>query len=837
MKICYRAFDVKKVNNYYSIMTNSVEIRLWFLTDDIIRIRAGFDGDFDEASYSLVMTAWDSRTDSLLKDYRKKICVSDSALTDAPEKATITGSKLTVIVEKNPFRICVYDREGTLLHADIVDLAYREDPNHRRIHTSQIEDDDFFYGFGEKSGEINKAEKYLSMAPGDAMGYNPVETDSLYKHIPFYIKLSKGTKKAIGYFYHSTAECSFNMGREKRNYWHRYSSFSVDSGDVDLFLIAGPSIQEVVERYTDLTGKSLLLPKTALGYLGSSMYYAELTKDCDDAIIDFIDTNKEERVPIDGFQLSSGYCAVETVEGIKRCSFTWNKDRFKDPAKWFSDMKMRGITVSPNVKPGMLLVHPLLDEMKAKDMFVYHSELDEPATGTWWGGPGLFMDFTKESTRKYWKEYLQDGLIQYGCTSVWNDNCEYDSMVDKDSRVSFEGKGGTIGELKSVMSNIMCQLSNEAITESDNDIRPFTVCRSGHAGIQRYAQVWAGDNYTSWETLKYNIATILGMGLSGVANHGCDVGGFYGESPEPELFLRWVQNGIFMPRFSIHSVNTDNTVTEPWMYSDIKEYIYKAIRFRYAMSPYLYSLEFRASVTGLPIMMPTFMVCQEDTNTYNQGVDFMWGDSILVANVVEKGATLRNVYLPKSNDENIRFYDFNTRDQYRQGETVSIKVDKESIPMFIRSGAIIPMAVNSVYNLTNDTVTDLKIIFAPDIDSSFTIYDDDGKTNNYKKGQYLKTEIEVCHGAKTSIDFSYEGDYENTINSMELDVIHREKAPYFVTVDGKEVPHFLYRKKYEECDFGWYYSQRLKSVQIKYKNPNKNHRVIISFDNFDMIGM
>ena len=144
----------------------------------------------------------------------------------------------------------------------------------------------------------------------------------------------------------------------------------------------------------------------------------------------------------------------------------------------------------------------------------------------------------------------------------------------------------------------MCQLSNEAVTEYNENIRPFSVCRSGHAGIQRYAQVWAGDNLTCWDALKYNIATILGMGLSGVANHGCDVGGFYGESPEPELFVRWVQNGVFMPRFSIHSVNTDNTVTEPWMYSGMKDYIRTAIKLRYSMSPYLYSLEYRAHKTS-----------------------------------------------------------------------------------------------------------------------------------------------------------------------------------------------------------------------------------------------
>ena len=101
------------------------------------------------------------------------------------------------------------------------------------------------------------------------MGYNAKETDSLYKHIPFYIRLNRGTKQAVGYFYHNTAECDFNMGREKRNYWHRYSSYRTDAGDIDLFLIAGPSIREIIERYTDLTGKSVMLPKAALGYLAA----------------------------------------------------------------------------------------------------------------------------------------------------------------------------------------------------------------------------------------------------------------------------------------------------------------------------------------------------------------------------------------------------------------------------------------------------------------------------------------------------------------------------------------------------------------------------------------
>ena len=837
MKVCYKAGAVTAKENYYSIAADAVEIRLWFLTDEILRIRAGFDGDWDEASYSLVMTAWDSRTDELMKDYRRRVETAKAQLTDGADKAVIQGEKLRVEVEKDPFRICVYDAEGTQIHADIPDLAYREDSNKRRLHSSQIEAQDCFYGFGEKSGEINKAEKFMNMAPGDAMGYNPAETDSLYKHVPFYIKLQGAEKKAVGYFYHTTAECTFNMGREKRNYWHRYSTFCADAGDLDLFLIAGPSIREVVERYTDLTGKAVMLPKGALGYLGSSMYYPELPKDSDDAVLDFIDTTREEGIPADGFQLSSGYCAVETEEGIKRCSFTWNYDRFKDPAGWFAQMKKRGIVVSPNIKPGMLLVHPLLQEMEDKDMFVKDSTEEKPGIGTWWGGKGYFVDYTKESTRKHWKEYITENLLKYGCESIWNDNCEYDSMVDKDCRVYFEGKGSTIGTMKPVMSNLMCQLSNEAITEYNPKVRPFSVCRSGHAGIQRYAQVWAGDNLTCWESLKYNIATILGSGLSGMANTGCDVGGFYGVSPEPELFVRWVQNGIFMPRFSIHSTNTDNTVTEPWMYGDKKQYIKDAIDLRYKVSPYLYSLMYRAHVTGLPLMEPLFMAFQQDEKTWNEGISFMWGDSLLIANVVEKGAKTRKVYLPKAEDENVQFYDFRTRMPYPAGEEIEIPVDLATIPMFVKSGAIVPMSGNHLMNLMTEKTTELEILMAPDVDSEFVLYEDDGVSNDYQEGAYLKTTIAATAGTRTEISFTNEGNYETAVETISLDVIHREKAPFYVQVDGKELPHFLHRRKYEEAAEGWYYSQRLKSVQIHYTNPKKDHKVLISFEQFDLIGM
>ena len=833
MKLCTNVNEVKEMDGYFQIITNSIEIRVQFLTETILRIRAGFDGDFAEESYSLVMTAWEDRMDGLLKGQRKRVVPATASLCQTEEQATLIGSQLKVVIEKDPFRICVYDKEGTCLHSDIVDLGYLEDSNYRRIHTSEISPQDCFYGFGEKSGQWNKAQKFLSMSPKDAMGYNPKETDSLYKHIPFYIKLNRSSKKAVGYFYHNTYECDFDMGREKSNYWKPHSRYRTDGGDIDLFLIAGPSIREVVSRYTDLTGKSAMLPRYALGYLGSSMYYPELEADCDDAITEFIDTTKEEDIPVDGFQLSSGYTSQDTEQGVKRCVFTWNEKRFKNPRDFFAQMKKRGITVSPNVKPGILLSHPNLEQMKAKDIFVKDSQSDEPGIGTWWGGKGVFADFTKPVTRSVWKEMLKENVLDMGTCSVWNDNCEYDSMVDKDCRCDFEGKGGTIGQLKSVMSNIMCQITDEAIHETFHNTRPFIVCRSGHSGIQRYAQTWAGDNLTCWDSLKYNIATILGMSLSGVANQGCDIGGFYGTSPEAELMVRWIQNGIFQPRFSVHSVNTDNTVTEPWMYGNHTGYIRDAIKFRYRLIPYLYSLMERAHETGLPIMEPMCSAFQNDPACYEEGIDFMIGDSLLVANVVEKGALTRKVYLP----EGETFYDFYTRERFEGGQTFEFPVTMASIPLFVREGAIIPMAENQMNNLTTETVTGIHLLLAAGEDNSFTLYEDDGTTLNYQNGEYLKTGITMTSGEQTVVEFKQEGSYQTTVENIYLDVIRRDKAPFWITLDGRELPHFLYRKKFETADCGWYYSQTLKSVQIKYPNPKKDCRLVISFQQFDMIGM
>ena len=255
-----------------------------------------------------------------------------------------------VVVRRIRFCIRVYDKEGTLLHADIVDLAYMEDSTTAGSTPSEFHWKTVSTVLERKSGSFNKAQKFMSMSPKDAMGYNPRETDSLLQTYPLYIKLNRGTRKAVGYFYHNTCECDFDMGREKEQLLKPHSRYRTDGGDIDLFLIAGPSVRQVVERYTDLTGKSRHAspgmrldtwdpPCTIWSWIMTAMTL----------ILDFIDTTRKRKIPVDGSPAFTPATAPwKRTKASSAASLPRNKKATsKDPREFFAQMEKRGVTVSP----------------------------------------------------------------------------------------------------------------------------------------------------------------------------------------------------------------------------------------------------------------------------------------------------------------------------------------------------------------------------------------------------------------------------------------------------------------------------------------------------------
>ena len=286
-------------------------------------------------------------------------------------------------------------------------------------------------------------------------------------------------------------------------------------------------------------------------------------------------------------------------------------------------------------------------------------------------------------------------MLNYGIDVGWNDNNEY-AVLDEDA--ASNGFGLPIPMHRSralhalLMTRATLQAQQKFAAENQRSDGVFTVTRAGSPGIQRYAQTWSGDNTTSWRTLRWNIRTGLQMSLSGMFNIGHDVGGFHGPVPEPELFLRWVQASCLNPRMVMNSWKEGGVSNVPWMHPSVTQDVIQAITLRYRLMPYLWSLFERASAQHQPILRPTFYDFPGDNECYKDSDDFMVGESLLMAPVVEQGQTQRSVYLPALATADNAWYDFVTGQPYVAGQHHVVDVAWSSLPLFVKSGSRIPVA-------------------------------------------------------------------------------------------------------------------------------------------------
>ena len=221
--------------------------------------------------------------------------------------------------------------------------------------------------------------------------------------------------------------------------------------------------------------------------------------------------------------------------------------------------------------------------------FMQKAEGDAPEVSSFWSETGSYVDFTSPAGYEWWRDQVRDELLAKGIDATWNDNNEYEIWDDAAHCAGF-GAEMPIGLVRPALTLLMLRASRDAQADSVAwTLRPYLISRSGSPGAQRYAQTWSGDNESSWHTLRWNLPMGLGLSLSGWPNTGHDVGGFVGAKPDPELLVRWVQCGVFFPRFTIHSWQFDNSATEPWMYPEVLPIVRDAMRLRYRLLPYLYA--------------------------------------------------------------------------------------------------------------------------------------------------------------------------------------------------------------------------------------------------------
>ena len=600
-------------------------------------------------------------------------------------------------------------------------------------HYLKREADEMYFGLGERAGDANRLGQRYRMCNVDPMGYSARTTDPLYKHIPFYLTWKKTPEVAFGLFYDTLSDCAFDMGKELDNYHGHYRYFQADYGDLDYYFIAGPKPADVTRRFTWLTGTPAFTPEWGLGYSGSTMFYTE-APNAQQRMGEFIDGCRKHDILCDSFHLSSGYTSINN----KRYVFNWNREKFPDPAGFVKNYLDHGVKLCPNIKPCLLHDHPRYGEVEAAGLFIKDAD-GSPAQVQFWDETGAYLDFTNPDTYAWWKARVTDALLEYGIASTWNDNNEFEVWSDKATIHNF-GQPRRACEAKPLHTLLMIRASREAQAAYSPEKRPYLISRSGAAGMQRYVQTWSGDNYTSWETLRYNIRMGLGLALSGISNSGHDIGGFAGPAPEPELFLRWVQQGIFLPRFSIHSWNDDQTVNEPWMYPEITPHIRDLIKFRYRLMPYLYDLLWRYHSQLEPMMRPTLHDFPDDPRCFEENDDFLLGSKLLVAPVVVPGQHTRQVYLPKGSG----WYDFWSGEYFAGGQTVTLPAPWDKPPLLVREGSVIPLNLAeqhfarpadergfAIFPLQNDGIIDE------------TFFEDDGESTAYLDGQRGEWKVRI----------------------------------------------------------------------------------------------
>ncbi|CAF3672689.1 unnamed protein product [Rotaria sordida] len=592
-----------------------------------------------------------------------------------------------------------------------------------------IENEYYYYGLGEKSGPIDKKFRRYRMRNMDAMGYNAEYSDPLYKHIPFYITLRHD--RAFGLFYDTTYDCTFDMGCEINNYFGNMLYFETKDPDLDYYFINGPLIEHVIEQYTKLTGHCPLAPKWTLGYLGSAMKYTD-SLNAQNMLKKFIDNCLKYNIECTGFHLSSGY-SMNSDDG-KRYVFIWDKKRVPSPLTVTKNFHQAGMKILANIKPAMLTTHPDFNECRS--LFIQDEYKNQPDLAPFWGGLGAHLDFTNPNTVEWWKNQIITKLLANGIDCTWNDNNEFN--IQNSHAKCFNGQ--LIESMRSIQTILMVKASYDAQITTNSKSRPWLLTRAACSGTQRYGGTWTGDNYCSWHTLKYNIPMGLNLSLSGFPLIGHDIGGFAGEKPSLELFVRWIQNGIFHPRFCVHSWrpnqnqnqnqndddnDDDNSENSLWMYPDALPLIYDALNFRKRLQPYLYSLLHEAMITGHPIIRPTVYHFQSDIKCRNQSFEFLLGPWLLVASVYEEHAISRTLYLPSGT----KWYNFWTDEIYNGGQMITVSATLDMFPLFVREGALLPFEI--------EEHLEIRVYpFEEDGTSEFNLYDDDGETmNDYNESE------------------------------------------------------------------------------------------------------
>lgn len=615
---------------------------------------------------------------------------------------------------------------GDQLHSDLPYRSYAID-GPGIAHYTRHDRNALHVGLGEAPAPMDLTARSFKVDATDCFGYEVYKTNPMYKHMPFLVKATP--QGCVAIVSSSYSRAFWSVGAEIDGLWGFFKAYRQDYGGLEEYLIVGKTLKDVVKSYAELVGFPLLAPRWAYGYLsGGYKYTMGDSPPAYQQLLEFADKLKEHDIPCSAHQMSSGYSIAAEPPKVRNV-FHWNRHRFPDPEGWAAQYHSLGIRLLSNIKPFILASHPSYNELdQARGMFT-DPKTDKTAQVRLWsagGGEsdiGGHLDFTSPVTYNWWREGVR-ALRKEGIDAMWNDNNEYTVPNDRwqMSLKTTESKDarneiGLWG--RAMQTELMGKASYEGLLDAEPNVRPFVLTRSAGIGTLRYCcSSWSGDNMTSWEGMKGANALRLTAGVSLLHQYGDDIGGFEGPQPSPELLLRWIQLAIYGPRFAINCFKTspqDNSVgecIEPWMYPEITSLVRKAIKRRYEIMPYIYSLGLESHLEASPPQRWIGWGYENDpevwTKKLKRGEEQYWfGDTLLVGGVYEPGVTQANMYLPRSVGDKADFGYVNVNAPYQylsSGQWVTVESQwQEHVPVFAKIGGAIQVGKSVQTRMPGDT--------------------------------------------------------------------------------------------------------------------------------------
>ncbi|WP_291116525.1 TIM-barrel domain-containing protein [Flavobacterium sp. UBA6135] len=710
----------------------------------------------------------------------------------------IKTNDLEVQIVKSPFKISYYKKGELLLSEKLGYFKRKHEPLEKvkgnivydstEVIQFNINSTEKLYGGGARVLGMNRRGNRLALYNRADYGYE-TRSELMNFTIPIVISSQKYMvhfdNAPIGYL---------DLDSKKEN----VLEYETISGRKTYQVIAGDSWEDLIYNYTELTGRQPLPPRWALGNFSSRFGYhseAEARRT--------IKKFQDENIPVDAIILDLYWFGKELQGTMGNLEIY--RDSFPTFEKMVADFNKMGIKTIPITEPFILTTSKKWQEAVDKKILATDTKGNPFTYDFYFGNTGIIDIFKPSGKKWFWNIYQE--LANKGVSGVWGDLGEPEVFP-----AAAQTFGGTADEVHNIYGHNWAKLVFEGYRNDFPTQRPFILMRSGYSGSQRYGMIpWSGDVNRTWGGLSGQVEISLQMGMQGLAYMHSDLGGFAGANLDDELYVRWLQYGVFNPIFRPHAQS--DVASEPIFRSDwAKNLAKQAIELRYSMLPYNYSLAFENSQTGIPLMRPLFFEEPENETLLTKSDGYLWGKDYLVYPIMEANQQSKEVYFPK----NSNWTETNSTKKYSGGSTEKINVVTSHIPTFVRNGVLIPWTktVQTTQNYDNSNLN-FQLYFDEKVTSSERqFYFDEGNNSSENNPELLTCETEI---SKEVLLISMESNSsKSSSKSGSYLIYHINSKPKSVKINDKKIK-FIYNKEYDILLFNYTHNSNKTTIKIKLK--------------------